>query len=167
MKRKYILKSPVKTAKFARLIAKAIDLFIVMFLSVFLYPLGIILGLIYIGVCDSLRGGQSVGKKFIGFAVISLEDGSPCSLKQSIKRNLPFIVPIAFTIIPILGWIFAFILGIILISVELILLFKLDSGHRLGDVMADTSVVTSDKARVDTGRAKSWFKSSEEDGSTV
>jgi uncharacterized RDD family membrane protein YckC len=147
-KRNYFFKSSMQTHKMARLVAKAVDFFIVIILSVFLYPLGILLGIIYLCIADYIQGGQSVGKKIIGMKVISLEDGEPCSLKQSIKRNLPFIIPVSCLIVPIIGWLFAFFLGTVLVTLEIIILFKLDSGHRLGDVMADTSVVSSDHIKI-------------------
>ncbi len=139
--------------------AKMVDLFIVLILSTLFYPFGLILALIYMGISDSLYDGQSVGKRLMGFAVISLEDGTPCSLKQSLIRNLPIIVPMAFAIIPLWGWIFCSILAVPLILLEVYLLFKLDSGHRLGDVMADTSVIANDPNRVDLRKAqKGWFE---------
>lgn len=160
MDKKYLLKSTFNVARRSRLLAKAIDLFIVVILSIFLYPLGVILSLIYIAMADGLQDGQSVGKRFIGFSVISLEDGSPCSFKQSFVRNLPIFIPLLFVIIPIWGWLLCFIVGVPIISLELYLLFKLDSGHRLGDVMADTTVMshTGDGEKiVKRGPATSWF----------
>ena len=118
MDRKYLLKSSIKVARVSRLMAKAIDLFIVLILSIFVYPLGIILSVAYIAISDSLQNGQSVGKKFMGFAVISLEDGKPCTVKQSAIRNLPIIIPLAIAIVPIWGWIFAFLIGVPLILLE-------------------------------------------------
>lgn len=159
MKRKYLLKTGINTSKVSRLLAKMVDLFIVLILSTLFYPFGLILALVYMGISDSLYDGQSVGKRLMGFAVISLEDGTPCSLKQSLIRNLPIIVPMAFAIIPLWGWIFCSILAVPLILLEVYLLFKLDSGHRLGDVMADTSVIANDPNRVDLRKAqKGWFE---------
>lgn len=144
MKRRYIRDKAVKRARLARVMAKVIDAFIVLILSIFMYPIGTLLAFSYIAVCDAIQGGQSVGKKFIGIKVISLEDGQPCSLKQSFIRNLPFLVPIFFSNLPFIGWIFSILIGIPLILLELYLLFRLDSGYRLGDVMADTSVMGHD-----------------------
>ncbi len=159
MKKKYLLKSGLNTARITRLIAKAIDLFIVLILSLLFYPFGLLIALFYIGISDSLSQGQSVGKKIMGFSVLSLEDGKPCSLKQSIVRNLPILVPMAFAIIPLWGWIICSILTIPLILLEIYLLFKLDSGHRLGDVMADTTVIADDHNRIDLRKNKeSWFE---------
>lgn len=158
MEDKYLLKSGMKTARMARLIAKAIDLLIVGFFGLIFYPWGILISLAYLSVADSLQNGQSVGKKIIGFAVISLEDGSPCSLKQSVIRNLPFLVPLAFAIVPIWGWVLSAFFGLSLVALELYLLFTLDSGNRLGDVMADTTVVSNIEMHADVRKiSRSWF----------
>lgn len=143
----------------ARLVAKAVDLFIVLVLSVFFYPLGLGLSAIYIGISDSLQNGQSVGKKFMGFQVISLEDGTPCSVKQSFIRNIPILVPLVLAIFPVIGPILAIVAGTFLLVLEIFFLFKLDSGHRLGDVMADTSVMGHDGTQIVTKKKKetSWF----------
>lgn len=159
MKRKYLLKSGINTARLTRLIAKIIDLFLVVILSMLFYPFGLILAIAYIALSDSLYDGQSVGKRFMGFAVISLDDGTPCSIKQSIIRNLPIVIPMVFAIIPLWGWIFCSILSVPLMLMEVYLLFKLDSGHRLGDVMADTTVIANDPNRVNLKKTKEgWFE---------
>lgn len=159
MDRKYLLKSAIKVARFSRILAKAIDLFIVLVLSLFLYPIGILFSIVYLIFADSIQNGQSVGKKFIGFRVISLIDGTPCSLKQSFIRNLPFIIPLAFAIIPVAGWFMAIIIGLPFVGVELYLLYKLDSGHRLGDVMADTTVMANDDTMLAIKKRKTnWFE---------
>lgn len=160
MKRRYFLKKAINRARISRLLAKAIDLFIVLVLSVFFYPLGLILSAVYIAISDSLQNGQSVGKKFMGFQVISLEDGQPCTVKQSIIRNLPLLVPLVLAIFPLIGPILALVTGAFLYLLEVFFLFKLDSGHRLGDVMADTSVMGHDGTnfvRVNKKKPTSWF----------
>lgn len=162
MDRSYFLKNPIRVARLSRLIAKGIDLFIVLMLIYVLYPFGVILSVVYFGMCDSFLNGQSVGKRVMGFRVISLEDGTACSLKQSIIRNLPLIIPISFSIIPAIGWIFSLGIGIIAIGIEIFLIFKLDSGYRMGDVLADTSVMGNDlnKTVNDKRRDTSWFSES-------
>ena len=95
----------------------------------------------------------------MGFLVISLEDGEPCSLKQSCIRNLPFIIPIVFTIVPLWGWIFSIIMLTALTGIELFFIFKLYSGNRLGDVMANTTVIASSQHQADIRKKKSsWFE---------
>ena len=161
MDRKYLLEKAIRVAKLTRLIAKAIDVFIVVCFSIWFYPLGVVLGIIYMSMCDGMSNGQSAGKKFMGFAVKSLEDGSPCSYKQSVVRNLPFTLPLLVALLlPIIGWILGSILGVVLIGFELYLLYNLDSGHRLGDVMADTSVMANDDNFAGVkNRKTSWFTS--------
>lgn len=158
--RKYLLSKALKVARLSRLIAKAIDLFIVFCLSVLLFPLGLILGILYLSIADGLMNGQSCGKRFMGFAVKSLEDGSPCSYKQSIIRNLPLTIPLLLCVVPFWGWLLGAIVGAMLIGLEIYLLYNLDSGHRLGDVMADTSVMANDDTFVGLKKRKtSWFAS--------
>ncbi len=159
MDKKYLMKNNLKVAQTARIIAKAVDLFIALVFGFVLYPWGVVLGLIYIAICDSLPGGQSFGKRFMGIAVYSLNDGCPCSAKQSFIRNLPFLVPLFFLIIPLWGWIFSALFGLVLTLIELYLLVRLDSGHRLGDVMADTTVVPLNYGRINAQKSKmSWFE---------
>ena len=100
----------------------------------FFYPVGVLLAVFYVSVSDALQNGQSVGKKLMGFNVISMEDGEYCSVKQSIIRNLPLSVPLFFGVIPIWGWIIWILAGSFFLILELYLLLKLDSGNRLGDV---------------------------------
>jgi uncharacterized RDD family membrane protein YckC len=165
MERRELLEKAIRVAKLTRLIAKAIDLAIVLALPIVTYPLGLyqlgfILGIIYIALADGMKDGQSLGKKVLGFAVKSLEDGSPCSYRQSVIRNLPFVIPLTLAIVPIWGWILGAILGIAFVGLELYLLYNLDSGHRLGDVMADTSVMANDDNFAGIkNRKTSWFPS--------
>lgn len=99
----------------------------------------------------------------MGFRVISLEDGKPCSTKQSVVRNLPLIVPLFPSVIPLWGWIFTALIGLPLIGLEIYLIYKLDSGHRLGDVMADTTVMANDQNReaIKNAKKSGWFDPSE------
>ncbi len=157
--RRYFLKKAINRAKLARFVAKGIDLFIVLVLAVFFYPVGLILSIVYVALSDSLQNGQSVGKKFMGFQVISLEDGKPCTIKQSIIRNTPVLVPLILAVFPLVGLFLAIIAGSFLLVLEIFFLFRLDSGHRLGDVMADTSVMGHDGSQFVTKKKKdsSWF----------
>ena len=159
MNRKYILESSLKTARLSRILAKVIDLFITLMIIILIHPVGVVLAVGYLGISDYIQGGQSVGKRFLGFRVISLKDGRYCSLRQSVYRNLPFIIPLSFAIIPFWGWIFSLLLMAPLCALELYIIFKLDSGHRLGDVMADTTVIANDPHGADLSKRKeSWFK---------
>ncbi len=157
MDRKYLLSVGPRRARIARLIAKSIDLGLVVVLSFFAYPWGLALALGYLAVSDSLFDGQSLGKRIIGFRVVSLEDGRPCGMRQSFVRNLPFLLPIGLAMVPFWGWILCVLLSIPLSFLELYFLFKLDSAHRLGDVMADTTVVGNDPHSMSV-RRHTWFE---------
>ncbi len=156
--KQYFLQKTIRVAKLSRLIAKGIDLFLALLLSFFFYPFGILLACTYLTVSDSIQNGQSVGKKLIGFKVISLIDGAPCTVRQSLVRNLPFLIPLVLAIIPLWGWVISVLLGLPLMGFELYLLVKLDSGHRMGDVMADTSVMANDGTQqMVKVKRTSWF----------
>lgn len=158
MDRKYLLSVGPQRARLARIFAKGIDLGGVTIATLVAYPWGLILGLGYLAIADSLFDGQSAGKRFVGFKVISLEDGKPCGMKQSFVRNLPLTVPLAFAVVPFWGWILCALLSLPLVFLELYFLFKLDSAHRLGDVMADTTVIGNDaQAHPYLRRRHSWF----------
>lgn len=155
----YDLNRTIRTAKNSRLTAKLIDLFIVLLLSGIFYPITLIFGLVYAAFADSIQNGQSVGKKIIGLRVISVDDGSPCNPKQSFVRNLPILIPLFFSIIPIWGWMFSFLLALPLIGLEIYLIYNLHSGHRLGDVMAETTVMAHDQNNIVAEKRKKvgWF----------
>lgn len=161
MDKKYLLKNSENAGKTARLFAKAVDLFLCLLLSIFFYPVGILLAVLYVSVSDALQNGQSVGKKLMGFNVISMEDGQYCSIKQSVIRNLPISVPLFFAVIPIWGWIIWILSGSFFLVLELYLLLKLDSGNRLGDVMADTTVNATNGPGKETSAMSSWFAKQE------
>jgi len=158
MDRKELMKSSMNRARWSRFIAKVIDLGLVAMGAIFYYPMGLILGVIYLAVSDSLYDGQSIGKRFMGFGVVSLVDGSPCSLKQSFIRNLPFTLPGFFLIFPFWGWIFAGVFALPLALLECYFLLNKKSPHRLGDLLADTTVIANDGTRLDLRKDKgSWF----------
>lgn len=157
MDKKYLLKNSEKAGKTARLFAKAVDLFLCLLLSIFFYPVGVLLAVFYLSVSDALQGGQSVGKKLMGFNVISLENGEYCTIKQSIIRNLPLSLPLLFGVIPIWGWIIWILAGTFFLFLEIYLMMKLDSGNRLGDVMADTTVNAINGPDKEKVGMSSWF----------
>lgn len=161
MDRKSFLKGPLARARWYRLIAKFIDIALVLIGAFMYYPMGLILGIIYIAVSDSLYDGQSIGKRLMGFSVISLIDGNYCSFRQSLTRNIPFIVPLIFMTIPYRGWIFAAVFALPLVAMEIYFLFRQDTTLRLGDILADTTVIANDGTRLDLRKTKNpWFDSS-------
>ena len=158
MDRKYLLAAGPKRARLARLLAKSIDLGLVVVLSFIAYPWGLALAIGYLAVSDSLFDGQSIGKRVVGFRVISLEDGRPCGMRQSFIRNLPFLLPLGFALVPFWGWILCVLLSAPLTFLEIYFIFKLDSAHRLGDVMADTTVLGNDPHSLAMRRSRTWLE---------
>lgn len=132
-----------------RILAKFIDLFVVMFVSaVLIYPVGPLLGFLYSLFCDGIHykgwEGQSVGKKILKLQAMAVEDGRvtrPVGWKRSVLRNLPVGVATFFAIIPIWGWVILLLVGVPLVILEIYLMQTAEQGRRLGDVMASTRVV--------------------------
>ena len=135
-----------------RALAKAVDLALLVLLSVLLpHPAGVFLGLIYVIVQDGLPGAQSVGKRLFKLRVVMFSgvgDGGlgpqkPCDLTRSAIRNAPLAVATFFAIIPLWGWALAILVGVPMLAMELYLMVTRTHRTRLGDVMADTRVISS------------------------
>lgn len=135
-----------------RALAKAVDLALLVLLSALLpHPAGVFLGLIYVIVQDGLPGTQSVGKRIFKLKVVMFSgegDGGlgpqkPCDLAHSAIRNAPLAVATFFAIIPLWGWVIAILMGIPMLAIELYLMVTRPHRTRLGDVMADTRVISS------------------------
>lgn len=131
------------TSLFNRFAAKAIDLVIgiaIYFLGFSLWPwLGVALSCFYVSFHDAMGGGQSLGKRIMGLRVIEEPTGLPCPYLTSVVRNLPFVVGIlclsqAFLLIPLI----LFVLPVI--GLEVYLIFSIETGVRLGDIVANTLV---------------------------
>ncbi|MDU1903371.1 MAG: RDD family protein [Dysgonomonas sp.] len=89
-------------------------------LSVIIFPLTIGLGISYTYfLCKDIIGGQSIGKRIQKFQLVRL-DGSPVSYTRMIIRNVFIII-----------W-----------PVELVMYF-MNSGQRLGDILCKTTVVAA------------------------
>lgn len=131
-----------KTRLMDRLPAKAADLLISFIVAVgFVYPLGPIFGVLYLALCDGFFEGQSPGKRLLGLRAVNIETQEPVSYKQSAIRNLPLVIPMVFGLIPVWGWIFVVLIGLPILLLEVSLIWKISSGLRLGDVMADSQVI--------------------------
>ncbi len=85
--------------------------------------------------------GQSLGKIALGVRVIEIEGAESLTLKRSAIRNLPFGLMTFFLLIPLWGWLIAFLVGVPLIALEAYLMIRVPRGQRLGDAMAGTEVV--------------------------
>ena len=129
-----------------RVIAKSIDMLVIFALAATLpYRIGPLLGFLYSLLADGInRGGfhgQSIGKKLMKLQVLNVISKKPAHWKESALRNTPVGVATFFSIIPIWGWLILALIGIPLMLMEVYLMLRVDTGHRLGDVMGDTEVV--------------------------
>ncbi|MBI2711435.1 MAG: RDD family protein [Bdellovibrio sp.] len=136
----------IKVSVANRLVAKFIDLLIVFFLAKVLPEIvGPLVGFVYSLLADGINmgqfEGQSVGKKIMKLRVMNLPRKKPADFRDSALRNTPVGVATIFALIPFWGWIILALVGIPLMIMEIYLMVSVDSGHRLGDVMADTEVV--------------------------
>jgi uncharacterized membrane protein len=129
-----------------RVVAKGIDIFLIIVMATILPgligpPLGIIYSLLADGITYKMFHSQSVGKKVVGLQVRSLVSKGPGSYRDSAVRNSPIAFVTLFACIPVAGWLIAFLVGIPLILIEIYLMVRVETGYRLGDVMADTEVI--------------------------
>ena len=130
----------LKASVLKRILARLVDGLVAWAFALVLPPLGILIGLLYLAVADGVQKGQSLGKMVFGLEVV-MPDGSPCDLKASIYRNIPFVLALLFAAIPLLGWILLILAGIPILLIELWLVIADHNGSRLGDRIAGTTVI--------------------------
>lgn len=125
--------------------------------------IGMVIYIGYMGLRDALPiadlGGASPGKKIMGIKAVQ-QDGSNCTYEISFKRNLPFVIPAALslipTLIPVIGVIIGAIFSVVSLVVMLVELYKVmtdEQGKRIGDIIANTMVVEVPKAAVPVATA--------------
>lgn len=122
---------------FFRVIAKLIDLIIVIVLWKTFREAGIFLGIFYFLISDGLFKGCSVGKKFLRLRVINIERQRNADFRDSIVRNLVIAFSLFLLLIPIIGW----LICIVIFAFEFIIIIGDSENRRLGDYLAKTSVI--------------------------
>jgi len=118
-----------------RVVAKSVDLILVLAAAEILPRAGFLAGIVYILIGDGITGGRSLGKRLLGLSVLSEGDG-PCTIKESILRNFILAFALLFCKVPIIGWALAFIV----FALEFIVLAGSPEGRRIGDEIAKTWV---------------------------
>ncbi|MCK4936770.1 MAG: RDD family protein [Elusimicrobiales bacterium] len=112
--------------RFVALLIDAGCCFVVGFIPI----LGWIAGILYTFARDGIDFGgldnRSIGKKVMGLRVINTETGTRCNYKDSVIRQIVFVVPI---------------LNFLVALVELVVVLSDDKGIRLGDKLAKTMVI--------------------------
>lgn len=142
---------------FDRLIAKAIDAAIAFLLTLLVPPAGTLFGVLFWLLSDGLFGGASPGKHAVGLLVLHREQRRPANLKESALRNLPFAIPALLLLLPA-GPIFAMVVGVPVTLLEAYFLISDPQQLRLGDVFADTAVVSTKPRRKKKKRVKGPFE---------
>jgi uncharacterized RDD family membrane protein YckC len=138
-----------RVSSFDRIAAKSVDLLLAAALfslgNAVSYALGVVACFTFLLLEDGW--GPSVGKRLFGLRV--LHDGTDrvCSSTQSALRNVPFALGVLFGAIPAF-WVFFALIFLPMMGLEIFFVLRLDSGARLGDVLADTYV--DDKLRKPT-----------------
>lgn len=117
--------------------AKTIDFIIVAAAAEIIPRAGFFAGLAYLLISDGLFDGRSLGKRLIGLRIISTATNEPCSVRESILRNLLLCIGVVLWKIPLIGWIFI----VLIIAFEFVILLGSKEGMRLGDEIAKTTVI--------------------------
>ncbi len=127
----------------SRLSAKMIDSLMVLILyliaSAFSHTLGLLLSLALCAFQDGMGVGQSIGKRMMGLQVLEEPNGLACSFWASFIRNIPFMLLMLTCAISGIRFL-AVVVAIPIVILETYLLVSLDTGVRLGDVLANTKV---------------------------
>ena len=119
-----------------RLIAKSLDLLIVLGVGELAPPYGFWAGLWYVLVADGFTG-RSVGKRLIGLQVWAPELRAGAGFKDSIIRNVPLAAGYLAWQVPYVGW----LVTVAILSFEVLLIVGNNRGLRIGDELAHTQVV--------------------------
>lgn len=125
-----------KAGLLVRLLARAIDLVLILAVAKMLPQAGLLAGLAYLLVSDGLFDGQSAGKKIVNLYVRE-ESGCRCSVRASVLRNAPLALSCVVFQIPMFGW----LLAPAVLGFELLMMIGNAEGKRLGDLLAGTAVV--------------------------
>lgn len=131
-----------------RYMAKGLDMIIMAIVGLILQlvlwsPLAVLIMIMYALFHDGLNAGESPGKRIIGLRVVKLPNHGPITWKDSAKRNILFGLIALFSANLIPGFILLFLIGIPLLIYESFLIYNLESGYRLGDILAGTQVISN------------------------
>jgi uncharacterized RDD family membrane protein YckC len=139
--------APLKLSKAdigKRAVAAIIDV-VISYIIGFVPIIGWLIGAAYMALRDGFTFepvvGQSLGKKLLNLKAVVIDSGQKCDYMTSIRRNLPFIIPMVFMAVPVIGWIIGAVVWALALVVEVILVVTDENGDRLGDRIAGTRVI--------------------------
>lgn len=143
-RRSSILLGERRCTVFQRGLAKGIDLLLATAFyfigAVFWKPIGTLFAVVFLAVQDSMGNGQSIGKRIVGLRVIDDDTGLSCPIWNAVLRNAPFLLLWVLAFVPVF-WALALFIAVPVVILECYLIYMIDSGVRLGDVMGNTLVV--------------------------
>lgn len=121
-----------------RAIAGLVDFLLIIGLARLPDAFGFLSAAGYILLRDGLLDGRSIGKKLIGLRVVLSEvPAHSASYRESIIRNVPFVIAFFLFLIPYAGW----VLGPLALCIEFLTALGDSAGMRIGDMLARTFVV--------------------------
>jgi len=100
--------------------------------------------LVYEITRDAQWKNRSIGKKLLGLEVANL-GGGDIDLVTSAKRNITLALGTLLGVVPLVGWVAGAVVGCILGIIEIVLVLVDPQGRRLGDRLANTQVVETEK----------------------
>ncbi len=139
----------IRAASLNRVIARTIDIVIVMALLEIIPGVGYLSGIAYLLLADGLFKGRSIGKKLLGIRVVISGENSEAALessfRESVFRNFPFaasyLLAGIFWNIPVVGESLSFIVVAAVLVLESLIMLGSENGKRFGDEVAKTQVV--------------------------
>ncbi len=135
-------KELVKAKILNRIIARAIDFIIIGVLLETIPRVGFFAGLVYLLIADGLFDGRSIGKRLIKLKVVLYETGKICTFKESIIRNFIFAGGYLLMMLPLIGFVFPFLI----VFLESLVMVGSEHGMRLGDELSKTRVIEESQA---------------------
>ncbi len=127
----------------SRVIAKAIDFILIVAVIELIPKAGFYIGFLYLLVCDGFFERRSIGKRLLGLQVKSLREETSSPIKDSILRNSTLALGLLLWKIPLMGWVL--LPGIF--SIEFIIMIGNDKRMRIGDEIAQTTVLEIEEAK--------------------
>lgn len=130
-----------KAGLLLRTAAKILDFILIAAVIEIIPRAGYFAGFAYLLLADGLFDGRSIGKRLIRLRVVSGENSSPCTFRDSILRNSTFAAGYLFLLVPWVGWLLGWSLLLLISAVEFIVLLGSRDSLRIGDEIAKTTVI--------------------------
>lgn len=133
----HLFLSQHRVSAFDRTLARALDFLVAgaLFSLGFAvsYAVAVILACLYLLFQDAW--GSGVGKRLLGLRLVQEGSGQSATWAQGVLRNVPFAVGLLLAAIPAF-WVFFLLVFVPWLVLETFFVWRLESGRRLGDVLA-------------------------------